>query len=656
MKIMRVKDLSSRLSASILLLLLVGSATVTIAQEATVFPLPSFWLKADKGKIISTTTKQDSSQTKELQGLTLDKTLNFNQVLDFKEITPVDLAYSLEGLSGLCAIAVYQPADTTERGLWSTQQGLSRNILTTTQSVLGPDSIIDTYHIPHTLPVINTVQQNWTETQAINPQAYMLLGAVSEGQDVKPFKGTIAEFMVFDRVLSFLERLQVETYLAIKYGIPLTIGNYVSANQQVLWHQEENKGYAHRIAGIGRQDAYQLYQKQTLSAHDTAVQLTLSYTPGSGSATASRMQDNHFLVWGDNDMPLTDQPAQGTGEDDTILLVVQRKWLMDVTGAQASRMSTQLQVNIHAFPKDSPGYWLVIDRSGRGDFSIDNLEYIVADSVTDSTAIYKNIHWDTDQSGSDVFGFARAKYMMALIRPIADVLCSDPTQGSASISVMGGRGPYQYALTKESEKFSRSWQDADSTIQEALSAGSYNLIIKDADQYEISRKFSVKMIDALAVDLGPDQQLQQGQQISLDASAYIPDSTEVTYAWESNYGYNSIGSKATITASGIYTVTVTNQAGCQFKDEIIISGSEQQKFAVLPNQVHPAERFTVNVSLPEAGPVEVKVFNASGNLYQQIKADHQAEYQFILQINHTGLYMISLQTKNGVAVQKVLIY
>ena len=49
-------------------------------------------------------------------------------------------------------------------------------------------------------------------------------------------------------------------------------------------------------------------------------------------------------------------------------------------------------------------FYLVIDRTGHGDFSSTQRSYIKADSISaDGIATFNNVAWDTDGSGKDVF-------------------------------------------------------------------------------------------------------------------------------------------------------------------------------------------------------------------------------------------------------------
>ncbi|MDT0559405.1 choice-of-anchor D domain-containing protein [Ichthyenterobacterium sp. W332] len=118
------------------------------------------------------------------------------------------------------------------------------------------------------------------------------------------------------------ERNRVQSYLAIKYGITLgsngTSQDYVDSDGTVIWDQ--NTGvpaedvFNYDIAGIGRDDASNLLQKQSRSVNndlDGASRGRGVLTMGISSIydtnklnPDSQLNDKEFLVWGNNGVDL----------------------------------------------------------------------------------------------------------------------------------------------------------------------------------------------------------------------------------------------------------------------------------------------------------------------------------------------------------------
>ncbi|MFK7781827.1 choice-of-anchor D domain-containing protein [Psychroserpens sp.] len=119
------------------------------------------------------------------------------------------------------------------------------------------------------------------------------------------------------------ERNRIESYLAIKYGITLgvngTTQDYVDSDGTVIWDQSANVGYNYDIAGIGRDDASELNQKQSRSVNNAnddmdsdpetnrtqgilTIGLTDIYDTNklNQSDNATSLNDKEYLVWGNN--------------------------------------------------------------------------------------------------------------------------------------------------------------------------------------------------------------------------------------------------------------------------------------------------------------------------------------------------------------------
>ena len=135
---------------------------------------------------------------------------------------------------------------------------------------------------------------------------------------VELWKGRIPEFMAYSQSLSDSDIAKINSYLAIKYAITLGQGNghvgkngnnynYVATDGTVIWDATANSTYAYNIAGIGRDDAEDLVQKQSQSIQ-TGFQpviglgpITATNAANSGSFSANKS----YLLWGDNGQAAT---------------------------------------------------------------------------------------------------------------------------------------------------------------------------------------------------------------------------------------------------------------------------------------------------------------------------------------------------------------
>ena len=147
----------------------------------------------------------------------------------------------------------------------------------------------------------------------------------SEGWEAT-LNGRMCEIITYsarkDDVNLTRERNRIQSYLAIKYGITLGVNgtsqDYVDSDGTLIW--DVNTGtpaldvFNYDIAGIGRDDASDLHQKQSRSVNKAIdggfrAQGVLTIGMGNLSNTNSlnansELEDKEFLVWGNNGIDL----------------------------------------------------------------------------------------------------------------------------------------------------------------------------------------------------------------------------------------------------------------------------------------------------------------------------------------------------------------
>ena len=624
---------------------------------------PRIWLRADQSELTTSSWSDRSFFKNHAVGLTPGSTpsaygsINYNKTLLFDGVDDYfKLPYSLENLAEVSVLAVFQSADTTEFGVWGTEESPTRNILLTTRTAVGPDAMNDRFGEAGKVPILNSLLQNWETASAVPTSSFIALGSAGKTRSFKPFRGSVAEFIVFNRALTFLERIQFETYLSIKYGTGLKGGNYVSSEKKLLWHVEQNAAYGKNIAGIGRDDFFKLYQKQSSSPYDSGLLIMSSGTlSNSNTSNTSTINNQDFILWGSNNSPLSTIPGEGS---DSILLYVNRKWMATATGNTAKDLGVELSIAQSKLPAEALGYWLVIDRSGTGNFSIDNLEFIEASGVANSRIIYKNVLWDKDGSGKDNFGFAREKKLLTAVRKLNNPSCTDYKAGRVKIEVIAGKAPFHYTLTSKDGKISREWRQNTMSIEQAeLTMGEYTLTVKDANKETLTREFALTMPDAISISLGADREFSTEEPIVLDVTSQVPSTTPVTYHWENSFGFSSDAAKITVTETGVYRVFVTKESdGCVFTDDIAITGAEEQRIAVYPTVVNSGDDFNISISLNESADVGVKLYNSRGLQLQEMKGQNNSEYQFITSLKDAGVFLVVIQTRKGIETRKVVVH
>ena len=99
-------------------------------------------------------------------------------------------------------------------------------------------------------------------------------GSISIGRSAAILSNlaNLAEVIIFPIALSAAQKNQVESYLAIKYGITInqtTPTNYTISNSSIAWNATLAGIYKNDITGIGRDDTSTLNQNISQSLTNT---------------------------------------------------------------------------------------------------------------------------------------------------------------------------------------------------------------------------------------------------------------------------------------------------------------------------------------------------------------------------------------------------
>ena len=124
--------------------------------------------------------------------------------------------------------------------------------------------------------------------------------------------------------------------------------------------------------------------------------------------------------------------------------------------------------------------------------------------------------------------------------------------GSANITLNGGSSPYVFDIG--------SANNTDGLFTN-LAADNYYLTVTDANNCTLLDTFTIIASNAPSVDLGSDKIICEGETLTLSAGQYL------NYQWSTGSQINSI----TVSESGIYSVTVSNDPNCPGMDEVEIT-------------------------------------------------------------------------------------
>lgn len=334
--------------------------------------------------------------------------INFNPSYHFNACDEgLSLPIDKKSTSTQTCFVVAIPTDVaTERTLWILEQKGQSKLVATTQRVAD---LMNYKYLSSTKP--NNQPAIWTYfgDQRSNDSTDFILRIGAKPRETKlppqGFKGDIAEILFFDRALPPKKQQQIESYLAIKYGVTL-VGDYLNSLGAVVWDTRANQPFSHNIAGLGRDDFYGLYQKQacgTTSKPLLAIGMGDIYN--SNEENPATLSNHAFLLWAENgELPFFETE---THSNKKILL---KKWKINASGQYLGQKAVLRFDPSQLGERAAQGedYCLLIDRSGKGDFSGNQIDTANA-KIEGAYLVFRDIQWDTDSSGSDSFTLAIRK-------------------------------------------------------------------------------------------------------------------------------------------------------------------------------------------------------------------------------------------------------
>ncbi|MBK7872688.1 MAG: right-handed parallel beta-helix repeat-containing protein [Saprospiraceae bacterium] len=356
------------------------------------------WLRGDIGFTAGANPWVDFSGydvVNTVNGSVAAGTMNYNTAADFPGNRAYDIALNINPTVNdpITVYTVYE-ADALSRDLWGNDNGgwdRFQRMYEIGGNGTGPDyvggnvtgrtiingAVLDDGPTNGSYVYIDGKQVlQFTNANSNGGLTKLYLGDINGGGH---FDGRIGEFVIYQGALDATTRNKVESYLAIKYGVTLDQSagsggtNYVDSDGDPYWNADGSDIYEHDIAGLGRDDCTDLYQKQSKSVNDDAL---VSFALGDEFMTNNNLNvntittDQSFFVWANNNLTISfDQNLSAPNITSTVRMariwqVQKTSWTDQVVTLCFSGDATNTNLLISADPTFATGVEeLVLDES-----------------------------------------------------------------------------------------------------------------------------------------------------------------------------------------------------------------------------------------------------------------------------------------------------
>lgn len=185
------------------------------------------------------------------------------------------------------------------------------------------------------------------------------------------------------------------------------------------------------------------------------------------------------------------------------------------------------------------------------------------------------------------------------------------------------------------------WSTGATTQNIRVNAGTYSAVVTDTNSCRSVDTIKVLQLPVPIVTLGADIFATEGQDIILDAG--IPGDT---YLWNTGDTTQTIK----VTATGKYSVTVTNRYGCSGSDEIEVSiastGINETAAANSMLSIHPnpaRDLVNIRVNDPKLLRAKLTLYDAFGRAVRTVPLE-KSEQQLSLDGLASGIYLLKAES------------
>lgn len=467
---------------------------------------------------------------------------------------------------------------------------------------------------------------------------------------VEQRKRAIPEVHVFPRVLSPAERGRLESCLAMKYGISRK-ESYLNSAGDTIWNCRTNKVHSNRIVALAKDSISGLAQRQSTSAAEPGFLVVAADTVAHWNfLNEALLTEGDFILFGDDD-----GRKKWAEREPGCAQLLEREWMAQRTGiAELSGVVHLDSAMVLNRPDFAQTHWLVIDRTGAGDYPLGGTDYVRADVVpNDSVLRFHSITWDTDASGTDVFTFASGGNFIPTTW-VTQPSCDPMQDGAIHVGVQGGDPMFSFRITNSETAWERAWTSGDGAVANVddIEPGEYRLRISDASGFSIDDVLWIQAVDAPVIALQDHYELTAYSALTLEPAV---EGGRVLYEWKRDGTVISTDERLRVDRTGDYQCNVVAD-GCKARKVFNVSSTAQTgalDLSAMPNPAHGD--FAIQVALNGVDDVVLHIADGTGQRLATRTLSGGSFYRVEEHLDGPGIYLVTAVVHGEQRTVKVVV-
>lgn len=468
----------------------------------------------------------------------------------------------------------------------------------------------------------------------------------------KEGKEQLMELIYFPRLLTKSERQKLETWLSIKYGISISGEfDYLDSKGDKIWDVKESKTYNNRVTGIGRDDAYGLYQKQSGNSQKDGIYIGLGKIDTTNTLNKFIIEDQSFLLWGDN----AGKTILSEDKNNKIKRM-ERIWKMDVSGINAKdSITTQLKLNKKeiAYTNKTQGaefLWLCVNAIENSKFNYTDAKYYKQSSEDENFIYFNDISWDSDASGADVFTFIQGQDFF--LEHTNEFACVSDS-GLVSVKLIGGTPPYTLAFDGKEFTITNDYIEFSN-----LQSGKYSLKASESKGNSKTVEITLDPFSTVIISLNPVWYIgTSGEAIVVP----VMEQTDagLSFEWIKGDKILSTDKEFTSKIPGDYILRVITTEGCNKEIPFTIEDSFHNLssgWIVYPNPAKSGEPFSIEFSFEKESEVILSINSMEGKQIRHKDLGMIKNFVYRDAIATAGVYLITLHIGNTAGTVKLIVH